>query len=454
MNFWQQQGRARREARRLTVDDLVSEIAESAVRYSRSGPDRAVVAAEHVVRTASGAPAPLFAQAADMLLLSALTGAWRRGWQPVDVWQMWRRRQREQAVEFVVGAIAAEAARYPGAAVHPRWRAQLAELGATVWWDRGEPYCAAWARREGVDTVTMLATVIGAMTHISGWSAQPLLMPPPGSPDLGPARASTASGAAAAPGREVDPKMLAKVRGLLAKAESTEFPEEADAFFAKAQELMSRYSLERAAIDALAEGGSAIPVRTDGRRIWLDNPYVSAKSMLVSAVAGANRCRSVIASGLGMVTVVGEETDTEIVEVLTTSLLVQAGRAMLAAGGQVDRRGQSRTKSFRQAFLVSYAQRIGERLAEASRRAEAEVVASIGDGRLLPVLAARELAVQDRVAELFPRLTPRQVSASNSAGWRAGRSAADLANLDVHRAVRSSWAAPGSGPHTASGRRT
>ena len=397
MNFWQQQGRARREAPRLTVDDLVSEIAESAIRYSRSGPDWAVVAAGHVFRLARGAPAP-FAHAAETLLLGAVTGAWRRGWQPVDVWQMWRRCQCEQAVEFVVGAIAAEAARHPGAAVHPRWRAQLAELGATVWWDRGEPYCAAWARSAGVDTVTMLATVIEAMTRISGWSAQPLLMPPPGSPDLGPAgkpAASGAGGTSAASGGEVDPKMLAKVRGLLAKAESTEFPEEADAFFAKAQELMSRYSLQRAAVDALADGGPTVPVRTDGRRIWLDNPYVSAKSMLVSAVASANRCRSVIASGLGMVTVVGEETDTEIVELLSTSLLVQAGRAMLAAGSRVDRRGQSRTRSFRQAFLVSYAQRIGERLREASRRAEAEVVGSIGDGRLLPVLAARELAVQE-----------------------------------------------------------
>jgi hypothetical protein len=367
-----------------------------------------------------------------MVLVNTLGEAWRQGWQPVDVWQQRRRRQQEQAAEFLVGAMAAEAARYPSAAMHPRWRAQLAEMGATIWWEPSEPYCAAWAHREGADTVALLAIVLEAVGWMSRWPAQPVLMPPPGSAGLGPAGTTgTASGS------EVDPKMLAKVRGLLAKAESTEFPEEADAFLAKAQELMSRYSLERAAIDALADGGSTIPVRTDGRRIWLDNPYVSAKSMLVSAVARANRCRSVIASGLGMVTVVGEETDTEIVEVLSTSLLVQAGRAMLAAGSRMDRGGRSRTKSFRQAFLVSYAQRIGERLAEASRRAEGEVVESLGDGRLLPVLAARELAVQDRVAELFPQLTPQHVSASNSTGWRAGRTAADLANLDVHRAVRS-----------------
>ncbi|MDT7667360.1 MAG: hypothetical protein QOC74_143, partial [Pseudonocardiales bacterium] len=230
-------------------------------------------------------------------------------------------------------------------------------------------------------------------------------------------------------------KVLAKVRALLAKAESTEFPEEADAFFAKAQELMSRYSLERAVVEALDSAGRGVPVRTGGRRIWLDSPYLGPKSMLVTVVASANRCQAVFAQALGFVTVIGEETDTEIVEVLTTSLLVQAGRAMLATGSQVDRRGQSRTKSFRQSFLISYAQRIGERLLEATERAEAEVTESVGDGRLLPVLAAREEAVQQRVAELFPHLVSRRVSASNPAGWTAGRAAADLAVLDVHRAV-------------------
>jgi hypothetical protein len=158
--------------------------------------------------------------------------------------------------------------------------------------------------------------------------------------------------------------------------------------------------------------------------------------MLVGAVAEANRCRAVFASGLGLVTVIGEETDTDIVEVLTTSLLVQAGRAMLAAGSRTDQRGQSRTKSFRQSFLISYAQRIGERLHTAAEQAESEVSESVGDGRLLPVLAARERAVQERVSELFPLLVSRRVSVSNNAGWTAGRAAADLAVLDVRRAVR------------------
>jgi hypothetical protein len=44
------------------------------------------------------------------------------------------------------------------------------------------------------------------------------------------------------------------------------------------------------------------------------------------------------------------------------SLLVQAHAAMRRFGRQTDRRRTSRTRSFRQSFLLSYANRIGERL--------------------------------------------------------------------------------------------
>jgi hypothetical protein len=421
--------RRRREAG-LTLEVLANELFHGSSRHGE-GEGWAVRHAHRLVAKASGTAAP-FGQAADAALTGGLDATWRSGWQPMDIWQVFRRRMDDEVAEFMVGAIASESAWYPAAASHPRWRAQLAELGATRWWPQDKPYAEAWAERAGIDTVAMLALVLEALAHLRVLPPEPELIPPPGSYcGPGPASGSPRSPVSA----EVDPKVLAKVRALLAKAESTDFAEEADAFFAKAQELMSRYSLERAVVEALDPAGRGVPVRTGGRRIWLDGPYLGPKSMLVNVVSSANRCQAVFAQALGFVTVIGEETDTEIVEVLTTSLLVQAGRAMLAAGVQVDRRGKSRTKSFRQSFLISYAQRIGERLAAASERAEAEVTESIGDGRLLPVLAAREEAVQQRVAELFPHLVSRRVSASNSAGWTAGRAAADLAVLDVRRAV-------------------
>ncbi len=366
----------------------------------------------------------------DLAALDGLTHAWRCGWQPADLWQLTRRRLAAPAVGYLVELLAADAERRPVATLAPAWQAQLRELGAEVNWSADQPHLGQWAARVGLPRSGAVELVVELLALVRMLPPLDQLLPPPGTA----AASGAAAGSAAGAGAGVDEKVLAKVRALLAKAESTEFEQEADAFFAKAQELMSRYSLERAVLDAdrerPASGGPG------GRRIWLDAPYLSAKSLLVNAVAGANRARTVFHQHLGFVTVLGDEVDLEIVELLSTSLLLQASRAMVHAGRQTDRRGQSRTKSFRQSFLVSYAARIGERLTEASAAAQAEVVHELGDGRLLPVLASRERAVDELFARLFPALTTRRVSVSNHAGWGAGRAAADLADLDVRRSVR------------------
>ena len=59
---------------------------------------------------------------------------------------------------------------------------------------------------------------------------------------------------------------------------------------------------------------------------------------------------------------VGFAGDVEAVELLFTSLLVQATAAMMRAGSRTGRNGRSRTRSFRQSFLHAYAVRIGQRL--------------------------------------------------------------------------------------------
>jgi hypothetical protein len=222
--------------------------------------------------------------------------------------------------------------------------------------------------------------------------------------------------------RGVDAGMLAKVRALLAKAESTTFPEEAESLSAKAQELMTRHRIDSALLGG--PGGGA-----GGRRIWIDDPYAAPKVSLLSAVARANGCRAVELGNLGCVHVVGFAADLEVVELLHTSLLVQAASAMLAAGPQVDARGRSRTRSFRRSFLLAYAWRIGGRLAEATAATEAAADAERG-GDLLPVLRRRDAEVDDAVADAFPNLRDRRVSpATNAAGWGAGVSAADRADL-------------------------
>ena len=217
-----------------------------------------------------------------------------------------------------------------------------------------------------------------------------------------------------------DPGVLHKVRSLLAKAESTSFPEEAEALTAKAQQLMDRHAIDRAVL-ARASGGSAGP---EGRTLLVEAPYARPKFGLLSEVARANRCRAVWNTHSRVATVIGFPEDQLTVELLYTSLLVQGTRAMLASGTAA----ATRSRGYRHAFLTAFAFRIGERLRAA---AEATVRAASHDhgAGLLPVLRDREAAVEQRVQEAFPRLRSLGVSVSDPAGLVAGRSAADRARL-------------------------
>jgi hypothetical protein len=358
--------------------------------------------------------------AAGMALAGTIGHLWPGGWLPVDLWQVGRRRMNDLAASLIVDTIAADVAKYAPMTVHERWTEQLRQLEAVVWWDRDRPHLDQWAQRHGIGLGKALLTVITTLAELMSLPALPCILPLPGK--------ATAREAAAPVG--VDQKVLARVRALLAKAESTEFPEEAEALSAKAQELMNRHAFERALLDVTEHK----PQTATSRRIWLDSPYVDAKAQLVHCIAQANRCRAVQYGTLGFVALVGETMDLEITELLATSLLVQATKAMVAEGSQISRAGVSRTRSFRQSFLVAYAVRIGERLKTASTAAHDPVE----DPRLLPVLADRSRVVDETFRQMFAHTVSKPVSVHNGAGWHAGRAAADRADLALDRTAVSS----------------
>jgi hypothetical protein len=196
---------------------------------------------------------------------------------------------------------------------------------------------------------------------------------------------------------------------------------------------MAKYSIDHALLAAEA-GRKDEPA---SRRLPVDNPYEGPKTQLLQEVAKANRCRAVWYKSLGMSAVIGFPADLDAVELLFTSLLVQANTAMLRAGAKRDRYGRSRTRAFRQSFLMSYAIRIGERLAGATGDAERQVAAEAPGRNLLPVLAARHQAVDDAVDEMFgDRVSYHRTGrVSDSEGWYSGRAAADTAALHGHREV-------------------
>jgi hypothetical protein len=353
--------------------------------------------------------------AADLVLRETLASVFERGWLPVDVSQITRRNLDAQSADLAVDATAAYVAGYAEATVPGRWADQLAELDAQPWWDRDRPHLGQWAERASLELTTAVATVITLCAHLMCLPELPLIATLPG------AAHQQARGA----GRGMDEKSLARIRGLLAKAEATTYPEEAEALSAKAQELMSRHAFDRAVVEQPAEQEQQV----SSVRIWLDAPYIDAKASLVHAIAEANRSRAVQYPSLGFVALVGNALDLDMVELLSTSLLLQATRAMLAHGKQTTARGTSRTRSFRQSFLLAYANRIGQRLNEAESTAEAEV----DRDRLLPVLAARSRAVEDEFDRMFRDTYTKSTRVSNAHGWRAGHAAADHADLGLDR---------------------
>src|SRR6185436_5926080 len=157
------------------------------------------------------------------------------------------------------------------------------------------------------------------------------------------------------------------------------------------------------------------------RRIGVDHPYEGEKASLLDAVARANQCHTVWSPELGFSTVFGFDADIDAVELLHTSLLVQANRAMTR---DEPAKGKARVKAFRRSFLVAYAIRIGERLREVAER---EFSAR---GDLLPVLRSRDVEVRAAMEKVFPRTVRSRASRVDSLeGWDSGRAAADEAQL-------------------------
>jgi hypothetical protein len=354
-------------------------------------------------------------------LTSLVRAAWERGWTPADVVQHGRRQLDPGVEPLLLAAISSEHKAYRSATIDPRWLDQLTDLGISP------PFTdlslTAWAAAERVGRYLTLHHALSLAGFLQALPILARICPLPGASSV----------RRRAPAGPVNGKMLARIRGLLAKAEVTEFPDEAEALSGKAQELMAKFSLDRALVEA--DPAVEIPDDSSARRLWVDTPYVSAKAQLVGAVASANRCRTVVIDELAVVTVVGAEFDLQLTEILSTSLLVQANRAMLAAGKQIGRRGESRTRSFRQSFLMAYAQRIGERLQASAAASQAAVPEADAD-RLLPVLTKREEQVDALFTKLFPNTTTRRTRITNGAGWEAGLTAADQAQLDARRQVR------------------
>ncbi|EFQ84095.1 hypothetical protein HMPREF0063_10811 [Aeromicrobium marinum DSM 15272] len=402
-----QESRRRREARRRSNQrpgaDGIAALLDLAVRHAVHAP---ATAGPHIrVLHDLGAAPPVVDE-----VVARIGAAWEQGWQPRDLLHASRRHTTAAATRWLSRAILVESHRSGAPHRAPRsWLDQLDVLESSVTPAADEllpstdhPDQAAWlAALVTLDLLRGLPRVRVVDAVPSQWDrlGRPSTVPETGRIDARQAKA------------------LTTVRALLAKAESTDFAAEAEAFTAKAQSLMTRHALDEALITADIEGGVVVRAR----RILVHHPYPVEKASLLDQVARANRTRAVWDEFASSVTVVGVPTDLDQVEMLFTSTLVQATRAMTHAGQAADSAPVDRSSSFRKSFLVAYAQRIGQRLTVTAE----EATASYGSA-LVPVLARQGEAVTAEFERLFPRVTTTSRRRSyDRRGWDAGTRAAD-----------------------------
>ncbi|WP_310525823.1 DUF2786 domain-containing protein [Nocardioides sp.] len=223
---------------------------------------------------------------------------------------------------------------------------------------------------------------------------------------------------------------LARIRKLLAQAEDpAATTAEAEAFNAKAAELMARHGVDAALLAAGDPGREVVGDLT----VELLAPYAQEKATLGAAVARGLRCSAVLRRQRGAretahsLHLFGHTTDLVLAEMLLTSLMVQGA-------GELTRRGVppgDHPAAYRRTWWLGFASAIGRRLEEAesaAARDSEQDFAAAGTTAAL-VLADRATLAERSAATTYPTLRtarPRYLSGGGVADGQAAGRRADL----------------------------
>lgn len=234
---------------------------------------------------------------------------------------------------------------------------------------------------------------------------------------------------------------MATIRALLAKAEATTFAAEAEAFTAKASELMTRYALDEAMIWSDHRTGAGSPTEM---RIEVLRPFVAQKAVLINSVSQVFGCRAIRLGSFGnqageLVSIVGFEADLELVNTLVTSLFLQLTSAMTRPTAHLPARTSSQVAAWRRSFIMGFTATVSDRLRADHQRAADETASANGSPgggtrSVELVLRDRLAVVEDDFRERYPSVRTSSVSTGTSdAGRRAGTSAGKRADIGTRR---------------------
>lgn len=248
----------------------------------------------------------------------------------------------------------------------------------------------------------------------------------------------------------MDNKYAARISALLAKAEATDSDEEAQAYSAKAAELITRYGIEQAEIDAIRAAKGEAKGKIIEKYIWFGGTHslglVSGAFSVVAAASGgtvkALRSLRAVNEFRGLtggrqdpnrdtrkgyyLTLIGYESDVEQLEILISSIMLQSLNALRRYLKTRDYRAATIWESagvVKRSFVEGYFDGAAEKI-RTSRREVLDEVASSGT----------EIALRDRAQEVndflkiaHPKMrNARQrnwSSTAHSVGHEAGRNA-------------------------------
>ena len=222
----------------------------------------------------------------------------------------------------------------------------------------------------------------------------------------------------------LDAGLLAKVRKLLAMAEGSPNPNEADAFSRKAAELIAAHRIDPDRLRAEADDDLSVLEIELGR-----GAYVRGRLGLLQVVAEAHGCRVVFeVRDRGTVAfVAGFRSDLDTTELLYHSLHTQASSRM---AGEKRATGAA-TQQWRRSFLFGFADEIRQMLDSSAERAQRHVHPA---SSAVPALRARDRRVAEFSRQRWGRVSAaRRPKPATVTGFEAGRRAAARADLGRRR---------------------
>ncbi|MFE0104158.1 DUF2786 domain-containing protein [Streptomyces sp. NPDC059009] len=228
---------------------------------------------------------------------------------------------------------------------------------------------------------------------------------------------------------------LAKIRALLAKAEDpAASEEEAQAYFAKAADLMAKYGIERAMLTLNTPDADKISFRL----IKIEGSYVEERRLMAAYIAKALSVEPLLSRTRlpgekrfsYYLEMYGFESDLERVEMLYTSLSLQASNGL--RGTRPEWWESTTLTAHRKAWLRGFAFTVSERLKAAEGRAKKEAEAEHGSSVAL-VLADRAALAKKAADDANPDVSDYKPRFRSSNAFDQGQAAGRSADIGATR---------------------